>query len=62
VASAPAAVLAYRAISLWLPALLGSVAFAQLRRSFGRATAPVALCPPPPARAHGLPFVVHDLG
>jgi uncharacterized membrane protein YbhN (UPF0104 family) len=32
IAAATAAVLAYRALALWIPALLGSVAFARLRR------------------------------
>jgi uncharacterized membrane protein YbhN (UPF0104 family) len=41
-----AAVLAYRAISLWLPALLGSVAFVQLRRTLQRAAQPAAICRP----------------
>jgi uncharacterized membrane protein YbhN (UPF0104 family) len=35
-ASATVAVLAYRALALWLPALLGSVAFVQLRRTLER--------------------------
>ena len=33
-----AAVLVYRAISLWIPATIGSVAFLSLRREMGRAT------------------------
>jgi hypothetical protein len=41
-------VLAYRTISLWLPALLGSVTFVQLRRMLGSALAPPVICPPPP--------------
>jgi uncharacterized membrane protein YbhN (UPF0104 family) len=45
-ASTTAAVLAYRAISLWLPALLGSVAFVQLRRTLQRADKPAAICQP----------------
>ena len=40
-----AAVLVYRAISLWVPALLGSVAFLSLRRDIGR--------PPVPANETG---------
>jgi uncharacterized protein (TIRG00374 family) len=40
-----AAVLVYRAISLWVPALLGSVAFLSLRRDIGR--------PPLPAHETG---------
>src|SRR5205085_9225873 len=39
-----AAVLIYRAIQLWLPAMLGSVAFVQLRNALRRATAPAAFC------------------
>jgi uncharacterized membrane protein YbhN (UPF0104 family) len=35
-ANATVAVLAYRALALWLPALLGSVAFVQLRRTLQR--------------------------
>jgi uncharacterized protein (TIRG00374 family) len=45
-ASATAAVLAYRVISLWLPALLGSVAFVQLRRTLQREEQPAAICMP----------------
>jgi uncharacterized protein (TIRG00374 family) len=41
-----AAVLAYRAIQLWLPAVLGSVAFVQLRNTLRREQAPAALCAP----------------
>jgi uncharacterized protein (TIRG00374 family) len=41
-----AAVLIYRAIQLWLPAMLGSVAFVQLRNALRRETAPAALCAP----------------
>ncbi len=35
-----AAVIVYRAISLWLPALIGSAAFASLRREIGKPVAP----------------------
>ncbi|HTA12698.1 MAG TPA: lysylphosphatidylglycerol synthase transmembrane domain-containing protein [Solirubrobacteraceae bacterium] len=35
-----AAVIVYRAISLWVPAVIGSVAFASLRRELGRSPAP----------------------
>jgi uncharacterized membrane protein YbhN (UPF0104 family) len=45
-AEATAAVLAYRAISLWLPAALGSVAFVQLRRTLQRSHRPAAICEP----------------
>jgi uncharacterized protein (TIRG00374 family) len=41
-----AAVLAYRVIQLWLPAMLGSVAFVQLRNALRRESAPEALCAP----------------
>jgi uncharacterized protein (TIRG00374 family) len=43
-----AAVLIYHAIALWVPALLGSVAFVHLRRTLGRETGPAGLCAPPP--------------
>jgi uncharacterized membrane protein YbhN (UPF0104 family) len=41
-----AAVLAYRVVQLGIPALLGSVAFLQLRRTLSRNEAPAALCEP----------------
>jgi uncharacterized protein (TIRG00374 family) len=41
-----AAVLIYRVIQLWLPAMLGSVAFVQLRNALRRETTPAALCAP----------------
>ena len=37
-----AAVVVYRAISLWVPALIGSVAFLSLRREIGKPVAPPA--------------------
>jgi uncharacterized protein (TIRG00374 family) len=43
-ASATVAVLAYRALALWLPALLGSVAFVQLRVALRRDERPAAGC------------------
>ena len=43
-AATTAAVLVYHAISLWVPALLGSVAFVQLRRTLERAERPAAMC------------------
>lgn len=43
-ASATVAVLAYRAFALWLPALLGSVAFIQLRTTLRRDERPAAGC------------------
>jgi uncharacterized membrane protein YbhN (UPF0104 family) len=45
VASATAAVLAYRALALWVPAVLGSIAFVLLRRSLSHEAATVAGCP-----------------
>lgn len=49
VAAAPAAaaILMYRAIALWLPALLGGIAFIALRRRIGE---PVTFNPPRPER------------
>jgi len=41
-----AAVLVYHAIALWVPALLGSLAFVQLRRTLRREREPAALCAP----------------
>jgi uncharacterized protein (TIRG00374 family) len=41
-----AAVLVYHAIALWIPALLGSVAFVQLRRTLAREDQPAAVCAP----------------
>lgn len=43
---AVAAVLAYRAFQLGVPALLGAAAFVQLRRSLDRAPSPAAACEP----------------
>jgi uncharacterized membrane protein YbhN (UPF0104 family) len=43
-ASATVAVLAYRALALWLPAALGSAAFVQLRRTLRREDKPAAMC------------------
>jgi uncharacterized membrane protein YbhN (UPF0104 family) len=40
------AVLTYRAFQLWLPAVLGSIAFVQLRRSLQKHDDPAALCQP----------------
>ncbi len=45
-AQATAAVLAYRVVQLGIPAILGSVAFVQLRRTLSREEAPAALCEP----------------
>jgi uncharacterized membrane protein YbhN (UPF0104 family) len=41
-----AAVFAYHAIALWMPALPGGVAFVQLRRAFQRPAQPAAMCMP----------------
>lgn len=45
-AATTAAVLAYHAIAIWVPALLGSVAFVQLRNTLRREAQPAALCAP----------------
>jgi uncharacterized membrane protein YbhN (UPF0104 family) len=45
-AASTAAVLVYHAISLWVPGLLGSVAFLKLRRTLQREEHPAALCIP----------------
>jgi uncharacterized protein (TIRG00374 family) len=45
-AATTAAVLVYHAIALWLPAVLGSVAFVQLRRTLRREEQPAAMCAP----------------
>ena len=49
-ASTTAAVLAYHAISLWTPALLGSAAFVKLRKTLEREHHPASICAPAPAR------------
>jgi uncharacterized membrane protein YbhN (UPF0104 family) len=41
-----AAVLVYHATSLWVPGVLGSVAFVQLRRTLQRESQPAAVCSP----------------
>ncbi len=46
VADSAAAVLAYRALQLWIPAMLGSVAFVQLRRTLRREAEPASVCAP----------------
>jgi uncharacterized membrane protein YbhN (UPF0104 family) len=45
-AATTVAVLTYHAISLWVPALLGSVAFLRLRRTLQREERPAAMCMP----------------
>ena len=44
--AATAAVLAYRAIALWVPAVIGAVAFLFLRRSLARETEAIETCGP----------------
>ncbi|HEV3069988.1 MAG TPA: lysylphosphatidylglycerol synthase transmembrane domain-containing protein [Solirubrobacteraceae bacterium] len=46
ITAAASAVLAYRAIALWVPAILGSAAFVALRRTLRRETAEIAVCAP----------------
>lgn len=55
VAPAAAAVLVYRAIALWVPALIGTVAFLLLRRSLHQAETPRAQGPDPLPVAAGGP-------
>lgn len=45
-AAATAAVLAYRVFQLGLPTLIGTIAFARLRRTLARSSEPAALCAP----------------
>ena len=47
ITAAASAVLAYRAIALWVPAILGSAAFVSLRRTLRRESAEIAVCAPP---------------
>jgi uncharacterized membrane protein YbhN (UPF0104 family) len=46
VGAATAAVLGYRAIALWVPAVLGSLAFVLLRRSLSREAIAISSCEP----------------
>jgi uncharacterized membrane protein YbhN (UPF0104 family) len=46
IAESAAAVLAYRALQLWIPGMLGSIAFVQLRRTLSRDPQPAAICEP----------------
>ena len=46
ITSAASAVLAYRAIALWVPALLGAVAFVFLRRTLRNESQEIAICAP----------------
>ena len=45
-ATTTAAVLVYHAITLWVPGLLGTVAFVQLRRTLQRDEQPATTCMP----------------
>ena len=45
-AAATVAVLAYRALALWIPAVLGSIAFLRLRTSLRRLSEPATICEP----------------
>jgi uncharacterized membrane protein YbhN (UPF0104 family) len=45
-ASTAAAVLVYHAISLWVPGLIGSIAFVQLRHTLQRDREPAVICTP----------------
>jgi hypothetical protein len=45
-AATTAAVLMYHAISLWVPGLIGGVAFVQLRRTLRREERPAVICTP----------------
>ena len=45
-AASTVAVLTYHTVSLWVPALLGSVAFVRLRRTLQREDKPAAMCMP----------------
>jgi len=51
-----AAVLTYHAISLWVPGLLGSLAFVQLRRTLQRETHPAIVCMPLSERIDAVPL------
>jgi uncharacterized protein (TIRG00374 family) len=46
ITSATSAVLAYRAVALWVPAMLGSAAFLALRRTLRRESAAISVCAP----------------
>jgi uncharacterized protein (TIRG00374 family) len=45
-AAATVAILAYRAFALWVPGLLGSIAFVQLRATLRREAEPALMCQP----------------
>ncbi len=46
ITAAASAVLAYRAIALWVPAILGSAAFVSLRRTLRRESTAISVCAP----------------
>jgi uncharacterized protein (TIRG00374 family) len=46
ITAAASAVLAYRAIALWVPAVVGSAAFVWLRRTLRRESNAIAVCAP----------------
>jgi len=46
ITAAASAVLAYRAIALWVPAILGTAAFVALRRTLHRESAAISVCLP----------------
>jgi len=51
-----AAVLVYHAITLWVPGLLGSVAFLRLRNTLQREAQPAAMCMPLAAPIEAVPL------
>jgi uncharacterized membrane protein YbhN (UPF0104 family) len=52
-----AAVIAYHAIALWIPGLLGTAAFVQLRRTLRRETDPATVCMPLVEPASPMPLL-----
>jgi hypothetical protein len=46
ITAAASAVLAYRAIALWVPSVVGSAAFVWLRRTLRRESDAIAVCAP----------------
>lgn len=46
IAPATVAILAYRVLSVWIPALLGTIAFVQLRHTLQRQADPAIICQP----------------
>jgi uncharacterized protein (TIRG00374 family) len=59
-AKSAAAVLAYRALQLWIPAALGSVAFVQLRKTLRRESHARTLCEPLAEPISGLAEPISD--